>query len=85
MMKEMRTIFPPLERRVRCAFFGKSSLLRLHKQQNSKNSNENSRLFMSQGMLVIRLNNYLRYVSIHSIISLIRSSLFSGFPLLESS
>lgn len=40
---------------------------------------------MSQGMLVIRLNNYLRYVSIHSIISLIRSSLFSGFPLLESS
>ena len=40
---------------------------------------------MSRGMLVIRLNNYLRYVSIHSIISLIRSILFSGFPLLESS
>ena len=33
MMKEMRTIFPPLERRVRCAFFVKSSLLRL---QNAK-------------------------------------------------
>lgn len=81
-MKEMRTIFPPLERPSQVRIFCEEFTAAIAKR---KNSNENSRIFMSQGMLVIRLNNYLRYVSIHSIISLIRSILFSGFPLLESS
>ena len=39
---------------------------------------------MSQGMLVIRLNNYLRYVSIHSIISLIRCLASNMFLNLEN-